>query len=269
MARNGATGPFGQSRQSGKEINIVEPELGVGFIPRVPAQQADRQRRCHLHVGRSATGKADDPDARHSDQRRIQVPARTESSHVQVDEADHDEGEGGGRKTRAPVVNAEVLKQKHGAPVIESWLLKPGTAIKIGSDAGSEPVFNRVRGVEPHQHLVRDLRVAGFVSAHQPNAVATQHRGETVKEKEDRENKKDGNFADRSPLRQPLPGILLQIQSRSIQFSFHFRQFSRCSERHRKASNHPPIRRSCTVAVSYGKSHCAGVPPRMAILVLL
>ena len=35
--------PFGQRRHAGKEINIEEPELRVGLVPGVPAQQPDRK----------------------------------------------------------------------------------------------------------------------------------------------------------------------------------------------------------------------------------
>ena len=74
----------------------------------------------------------------------------------------------------APVVDAEVLKDEHGAPVVERRLLKPRMAVEIGRDAGAQAVFEGVRRVEADQHLVRDLRIARLVGAHQAQAVAAQ-----------------------------------------------------------------------------------------------
>jgi hypothetical protein len=92
--------PFGQRGHAGKEVDIEEPELRVSLIPRIPAQQPDGERRGHLHIGGGAARKADDAHARHGDQRRVQVPARPESPHVQVDERSHDECEARRRQTR-------------------------------------------------------------------------------------------------------------------------------------------------------------------------
>ena len=137
--------PLGQRGQAGKEIDVVEPEFGAGLIPGVPAEQADGQGRGHLHIGGRAAGEADDAGAGDGDERRVEMAAGAESSHVQVDEANHDEGEGGGGQAGAPVVDAEVLKEEHGAPVVEGGLLKPGTAVEIGRDAGDEAPLEGVR----------------------------------------------------------------------------------------------------------------------------
>ena len=78
--------PLGQRGHAGEEVDVEEPELGIGLVPCVPAQQSDGQRRRHLHIGGGAAGKADDAGAGHGDQRRVQVAAGAESPHVQVDE---------------------------------------------------------------------------------------------------------------------------------------------------------------------------------------
>ena len=110
--------------------------------------------------------------------------------------ADHDEGEGGRGQAGAPVVHAEVLKEKHRAPVVERRLLQPGTAVEIGRNAGAQAAFERVRRVEAHQHLVRDLGIARLVGAHQAQAVAAQKRGKPVNKEKDGEGKKDRRFED-------------------------------------------------------------------------
>ena len=74
----------------------------------------------------------------------------------------------------APVVDAEILEDEHGAPVVEGGLLEPGMAVEIGGDAGAEAVFEGVGRVEADQHLVGDLRVTGLVGADQAEAVAAQ-----------------------------------------------------------------------------------------------
>ena len=109
--------------------------------------------------------------------------------------ADHDEGEGGRGQARAPVVHAEVLKEKHGAPVVERGLLQPGMAVEIRRDAGAQPALERVRRVEAHQHLVRDLGIARLVGAHQAQAVAAQQRRKPVSKEKDGEGEKDRRFA--------------------------------------------------------------------------
>ena len=130
-------GALGQRSQTGKKVNVVEPEFGAGFVPGIPAQQTDGQRGGHLHIGGSAAREAHDAGAGHGNQRRIQMSARPESAHVQVNERRHDEGESCRGKARAPVMYTEVLKEKHGAPIIECGLFKPGTAVEIGRDAGT------------------------------------------------------------------------------------------------------------------------------------
>ena len=115
---------FGKRGQAGEEVDVIEPEFGIGFVPGIPAEQADGQRRGHLHIGGSASGKADDAGASDSNEGGIQVAARPKSPHVQVDEAHHDEGEGGGGQASAPVVDAEILKEEHGAPVVKCRFLQ-------------------------------------------------------------------------------------------------------------------------------------------------
>ena len=74
----------------------------------------------------------------------VDVSAGAESSHMEIDEPHHDEGEGGRRQSGAPIVDTEVLKEEHGAPIVEGGLFKPGVTVEIGRDAGSETVAQRV-----------------------------------------------------------------------------------------------------------------------------
>jgi hypothetical protein len=83
-----------------------------------------------------------------------------------------------------------------------------------------------VCGVEPDQHFVRDLRVAGLVGAHQSQAVAAQQWGKSVNQEEDCKDKKHGYFADGGPGWQPLFGLTAQIRNSRFQGRFHFQQFS-------------------------------------------
>ena len=122
---------LGQCGHAGKEVNIEEPELGVGLIPGVPAEEADGKRRGHLHIGGCAARKADDAGAGDGDERGVEVSAGPESSHVQVNERHHDEGEAGRGQAGAPVVDAELLEDEHGAPIVEGGLLKPGAAVEV------------------------------------------------------------------------------------------------------------------------------------------
>ena len=218
--------PLCQRRQSGEEVDVVEPEFGTRLVPCVPAQQANCQGRGHLHVRRRTAGKADDSRARHRDQRRVQVPSRPESSHMQVDESHHDEGEGGRGQPSAPVRYAEVLKKKHGPPVVKRRLFQPWMAIKIGGYAGGKPILQRVCRVEAAQHLMRNLRVAGFVRAHQAQTIAAQVRRHSIKQKEDGESKKDRHLGDGGPAGQPFSPTRRRVRRRGFQGGFHFQGFS-------------------------------------------
>ena len=129
---------LGQRGDAGEEVDVEEPELGVGLIPGVPAEEADGERRGHLHVGGSAAGEADDAGAGDGNEGGVEVAAGPESAHVQVNERHHDEGEGGRGQARAPVVDAELLKDEHGAPVVKGGLFQPGPAVEIGGNAGAE-----------------------------------------------------------------------------------------------------------------------------------
>ena len=218
--------PLGQRGYAGEEVDVEEPELGAGLVPCVPAEQSDGQWRGHLHIGRGAAGKADDACAGDGDQRRVQVAAGAESPHVQVDERHHDEGEGGRGQPGGPVVHAEVLEDEHGPPVVERRLLQPGVAVEIGRDAGAQPALERVRRVEPVQHLVRDLRIAGLIGAHQAQAVAAQQRGLPIEQKKEGKTEKNGGLADDAPTGQSQAPAFGRVRSRWFLKSFHFQRFS-------------------------------------------
>jgi hypothetical protein len=93
---------------------------------------------------------------------------------VQVDETHHDKCEGGRGQPGTPIVHAEILKEEHGAPVVEGRLLQPRMSIEIGGDAGAELFLEMVSRVKPDQHLMSDLCITGLVGANQPHAIATQ-----------------------------------------------------------------------------------------------
>ena len=180
-------GALGQSGHAGEEVDVEEPELGVGLIPGVPAEQADGERRGHLHVGGRAAGEADDAGAGDGNEGGVEVAAGAESAHVQVNERHHDEGEGGRGQARAPVVDAELLKDEHGAPVVEGRLLQPGPAVEIGGNAGAQLALEGVGVVEAGEHFMGDLGIAGFVGADQAKAIAAQQGGDAIDDEENSE----------------------------------------------------------------------------------
>ncbi len=115
----------------------------------------------------------------------------------------------------APVVHAEVLKDEHGAPVVEGRFFKPRVAVEIRRDAGAEAVLEGGRGVEAHQHLMGDLRVTRLIGAHQAEAVAAEDRRHSINDEEDGEDYKDRSFTNGGPIRQSSPSILLVDRFRS------------------------------------------------------
>ena len=179
--------------------------------------------------------EADDAGAGHRDQRGVQMPARPESSHVQVDERRHDEGESGGRQARAPVVDAEVLKQEHRAPVVERGLLQPGMAVEIGRDAGAQAALEGVRRVEADQHLMRDLRIARLVGAHQAQAVAAQNRRKSIEKKEDGEGQKNRRLRRWWPSGAAASASACGDRKRTVPADFHLQQFSKYRSGHQHA----------------------------------
>ena len=187
---------LGQRGQPGKEIDIVEPEFRIGFIPCIPAEEAYGERCGHLHVGGGASREADDACAGDSDECRIQMAAGTKTTHMQINEADHDKGEGGRRETGTPIVDAEILKKEHGAPVVESRFFKPGMAVEIRGDTGAELVAEGVGGVEAAEHLVGNLRIARLVGTDETQAVAAEDGRESIEKKEDGESEEDDEFGD-------------------------------------------------------------------------
>ena len=217
---------LGQRGETGEKVNVVEPELGAGFVPGIPAQQTDGQRGGHLHIGRSAAREPHNAGAGHRDQRRIQVPARPESSHMQVDERHHNEGKSGGWKTGGPVVHTKVLKEKHGAPIIECRLLQPWTAVEIRRDAGIQAALQGMRRIEVHQHLVRDLGIARLVGPYQTQSVAAQDRGKTIKKEKDGKGKKDRRFAEGGPARHAPAPACRSIWSQRFYGISHLCHFS-------------------------------------------
>ena len=153
----------------------------------------------------------------------------TEAAHVQIDQADHDEGEGGRGQPGAPVMHPELLKEEHRPPVVKGRLLQPGQAVEIGGYAGAELVFKRGRGIHPVEHLVGNLGIARLVRAYQPQPIAAQVRCKPVCEKEHGKKKKNGNFADGGPAWEPQSSAFGQIRSGGFQEFFHGQRFSSSS----------------------------------------
>ena len=145
---------------------------------------------------------------------------------MQVDERHHNEGEGRRGQPRRPVVHPEVLEYEHRTPVVESRLLQPGAAIKIGSDAGAQPALDGVRRVKPHQHLVGDLRVARFVGPHQAQPVTAHQRDLPINKKKEGKTKKNGRLSDSAPTGQPRTPAWGRVLRRWFLKSFHFERFS-------------------------------------------
>ena len=101
------------------------------------------------------------------------------------------------------------------------WITPPAVAVSpLGGVAAG------VRRVEAIQHLMRDLRVAGFIGSHQAQARAARKRGLAIDQKEDCKAKKDCCLADGGPTGQPSVPTLRRIRSGWFLNSFHFQCFS-------------------------------------------
>src|ERR1035438_1869077 len=190
---------FGKGGQASEKVDVVEPEFGIGFVPRVPAEKANGQWRGHLHVSGCATRKADDAGACHGDQRCVQMATRPEAAHVEVNEADHDEGERCGGQAGAPVMDAKFLKEQHGPPVVKGRLLQPGMAVEIRGYAGAELFYDSGRGVNPVKHLMGNLGITGLVGAQQKKKKENKIGRKAVCQEEDRKKKENGYLADGGP----------------------------------------------------------------------
>ncbi len=132
--QEGCDRAFGEGGGGSEEVEVEEPELLAGLVPGVPAEHADAEGRGELHVGGGSAGEADDSDAGGGDERGVEVASGAESPHVEEDQDDEDEGAGGGWEAGGPVVDAELLEEAHGAPVVEGGLLEPGLAVEDWGD---------------------------------------------------------------------------------------------------------------------------------------
>ena len=150
----GSYGAFGEGGGGTEEVEVEEPELFAGFVPGVPAEHADAEGRCELHVGGGSAGEADDGDAGDGDERGVEMASGAEAPHVEEDKDDESEGGGGGGKTGGPVGDAELLEEAHGAPVVEGGLFEPGLAVE---DWGDRAACDAVEGVAE----VLDAKAAG------------------------------------------------------------------------------------------------------------
>ncbi len=176
---DGSYGTFGERGNADEKVEVEEPEFLVGLIPGIPAEHADAEGRRHLHIGRCAAGKADDAGARSGNQSGIQLASRAEAAHMQINQGDQDESKTGGREPRRPVVDPELQKGEHGAPVVERGFFQPGMAPKNGSDV-----------VVAEQHLAGNLRVAGLVGANQAEPIAAEDRHQSIEQEKRGENEK-------------------------------------------------------------------------------
>ena len=125
-------------------------------------------------------------------------------------------------------MNAEILEEEHGAPIVESGLFKPGVTVEIGSDAGAKTVAERVRGVESVEHLVGDLRVARLIRPDEAETIAAEDGRESVKEKEEDETENDSYLGGGCPGGQASARRRLRIGRRRFhEFSLHVQNLSK------------------------------------------
>src|ERR1035441_8899240 len=123
-------------------------------------------------------------------------------------------------------MDPEVLKQEHRPPVVERRLLQPRMPVEIGRNTGAQAVIQCGGRVEPVEHLVGDLSVAGLVGSYQSQTVASKEGSEAVNQEEGSKDSKYSDFTDSSPGWQPLMRLLGRVRGNGFQGSFHFQQFS-------------------------------------------
>ena len=130
------------------------------------------------------------------------MAAGPESSEMKEGEDDECTGAGGGRQSRGPVGDAELLEEAHGAPVIECRFLKPRAAVEDRRDGAADEAF--VAGVEVFsaeavrrdarvdlvallgvcgEHLAGDLRVTRLIGADEAELSSAKERDQAVEEK--------------------------------------------------------------------------------------
>jgi hypothetical protein len=96
-------------------------------------------------------------------------------------------------------VHAELLKDEHGAPVIQGGLLKPRAAIEVRSDAGAKASFHGMGRVEADQHLVGYLGIAGLIGTHQAQPIAAQQRRLSIENEENGKSQENARLTDAGP----------------------------------------------------------------------
>jgi hypothetical protein len=124
-------------------------------------------------------------------------------------------------------VDAEVLEEEHGTPIVEGGLFKPGMAVEVRRNAGAKAVGEGVGGVEPVEHLVGDLSVARFVGSDEAEAIAAEDRHEAIEQEEEYEAENEGYFEDSRPRGQASAPGRLRIRRRRFQLSVHVQNVSR------------------------------------------
>jgi len=83
-----------------------------------------------------------------------------------------------------------------------------------------------VRGVEPDQHFVGNLRITRLVRAHQAQPIAAQQGSKPIGKKKDRETKEYGCLPESGPARQPIAPVFGRLSIRGQWSRLHFEGFS-------------------------------------------
>ena len=218
----GRDGALGEGSDCGEEVDIDEPELGAGFVPCVPAEHSDGKGRGELHVRGCAAGEAEDADAGSRDECGVKVATATETAHVEIGEADQPESEADGGQAGDPVMDAELTKGVHGAPVVEGWFFEPGFAVEVGGDAGGKLFAEGVGLCELDEHFVGDLRVTWFIRADQTQAGPAEDGGGAVEDKENHEDEQGEDFPHECSGRQVPGSGSLNGWGRICQGSLHW-----------------------------------------------
>ncbi len=238
--------PFRQCGRAVEEVEVKEPEFLVRLVPRIPAQHANAERRRKLHIRRGAARKRDNARAARRDQSSIQLPAGPEAPDMQVDQRYKDERKARRGQARRPVVHAKLLERKHRPPVVQRRLLQPWLAVK-----------NRCDVVVAPQHFARNLRVARFIRAHQPEAVTSENRHQSVEKEERREEEADSCLdGETQRWKARREGLQSGKGCRRVALSvslFHSRPALSLSDEQERA----PTARLC--GLPYDESHASGL----------
>ncbi len=115
-------------------------------------------------------GKSNHASATGGDQSAIEFTARPETAKEKVDGRDQHRRVERDRQAGSPIADAESPERQHRLPVIQHRFFEPRFALQRRS--------NPIGAIE---HFARDLRIAGFVGADQPEGAETIEKKESAK----------------------------------------------------------------------------------------